>query len=237
MESRWGVVPVDSTNSSDDGSDADLPIVKSVSCESSDDDNDIIVDDGVRIEHEDAMDKLVTHRTIRVMDSGEEIVNGLYCEQCLVSNDDNNSNKTYIETRTTIPTSIYINENGPFIIDNVHYEVCLFSKGGYGDKFRWCLGLVPIINTTCTTIGNGCADGTDIRRRLDLERAYIYYWMEIRLSIKDNSSSSSNSLDDETMYCKEWNACHGVRPVPVLKEIKADDGGCWWWSNWMSMFW
>jgi hypothetical protein len=202
VESRWGVIDCDgdhakiqdvkSDESSMSGSDA--PITYAVSDESEESDFD---ESSIYI----SQTPVETTNQIEIT-SGEDIVNGTY-RQLLFPADNHESE------------SIYIHNLGPFLIpqpnNEQYYDVCLYKKWGYGDKMRWCIGLVPVIHSDATNVSG---------RKWDFDRVYIYYWMEVSLF----PSCGSATDDDRTLFRREWSACHGMRPVPSVREAKKSSG-------------
>ena len=195
------------------------PIVSAVSeesCESDEDGDEAaaaavilpVDDDAINTNNNTQME----NQQIHISSSGELIVNGIYEQHFLTNMDGLGS--------TLSPEYMYRNTSGPFFIGNLHHDVCLFKKEGYGDKFRWCLALVPRINNLDTR-----DDDTIIcQGQWDFARAYIYYWIEV----------SCFDEDDLALFRNAWSACHGARPVPCVKEVEQKDGG--WWSKWQSIW-
>ena len=72
-------------------------------------------------------------QSIEITSSGEPLVNGIYHHH-------------HSTTSNSSSSSIYIHSSGPFHIHQQQYDICIFPKV-YGDKFRWCIGLVP-----CTAV-------------------------------------------------------------------------------------
>ena len=159
VERKWGVIDVD------DG--GDPPIVSAVSEESCESDEDGDEAAAVEILLDESATKHTCNNTqietqqIHITGSGEPIVNGAY-DQVFLANNDGIGSKTS-------PEYIYSNTSGPFLICNFYHDICLFKKEGYGDKFRWCLALVPRTNHLQTT-----NDPTLCQDQWDFARAYIY---------------------------------------------------------------
>ena len=219
IQSKWGVVDVDVISDSNTESSSDVPIVNAVSTESDEDvdyvslgeevsttnDDDVVGIHYVDITMRNHSEDEGPQRRLEI-NCGEAIVNGIYEEKRLPYDIDNSTS-----------SSIFVNSSGPYLIRHQYHNICLFKKEGYGDKFRWCLGLVPI---TRTSHDINAANNTTTK--WDFHRAYIYYWMEM-------------SCFDDNLYLalfrNEWNACHGVRPVPALKDMSVEESGGWLWSK------
>ena len=160
-------------------------------------------------------------QSIEITSSGEPLVNGIY----------HHHHSTTTPSNSTISnsSSIYIHSSGPFHIHQQEYDICIFPKV-YGDKFRWCIGLVP-----CTAVqhdGNDNDDdqeqhtqqqqqnNSDNNRTRDYNLAFIYYWTT---DIPLHASSTTLSM------VQLWGACHGERPLPNVSF-----GGKRWWQFWKS---
>ena len=168
-------------------------------------------------------------QSIEITSSGEPLVNGIYQHHSTTTT--SNSNST---TSNSSSSSIYIHSSGPFHIHQQEYDICIFPKV-YGDKFRWCIGLVP-----CTAVQNDGNDNDDDNqeeytqhqqqqqqqqidknnnnRTRDYNLAFIYYWTT---DIPLHTSSTTLSM------VQLWGACHGERPLPNVSF-----GGKRWWQFW-----
>ncbi len=184
-------------------------------------------------------------QSIEITSSGESLVNGIYHHSTT-----SNSSSTITSSNSAITSStgsnVYIHSSGPFHI-RIHqqnYDVCLFPKV-YGDKFRWCVGLVP-----CSAACHGVAVGSRSRssdrrsntnedeqhseqqqqqqendnyRTRDFDLAFIYYWTN-DIPIPTTSSSPTNTNQEEQggsvipslSVIQQWGACHGERPLPII---------------------
>ena len=215
IQSRWGVVDVDVISDSNTESSSDVPIVNAVSTESDEDVDGVSLREEVSTTNDDVVGidcvDTINHedegseRRFEI-NCGEAIVNGIYEEKRLSHDIDNNTS-----------SSIFVNSSGPYLIRHQYHNICLFKKEGYGDKFRWCLALVPITHTS-----HDIHATTSTIMEWDFHRAYIYYWMEM---------SCFNDNIYLGLFRNEWNACHGVRPVPALKDMSVEESGGWLWSK------
>mmetsp|Transcript_3892 Transcript_3892/g.7781 ORF Transcript_3892/g.7781 Transcript_3892/m.7781 type:complete len:210 (-) Transcript_3892:155-784(-) len=148
-----------------------------------------------------------------VRNAGDIIVNGTYrlCKSNHHCGAGNSSNSD---------APIYVSSNGPISLQRQLYDSCLFRKDGYGDKVRWCLGLVPRIDdvvedsplpTDDMGRGNTSNEGTgsQSRGKWNFALAHIYYWVEIPVF---DENSREPPMDG-------WRACHGRRPVPSAEGV------------------
>ncbi|KAL9186810.1 hypothetical protein ACHAXT_010530 [Thalassiosira profunda] len=197
VERKWGVIDVDSDASAtfDESGDLDANVNQSEVNRSTD-----------VSATSDTMERCV--RRIEVSNAGEALVDGRY-KLCVPSIDSNDA-----------PTGpIYVHEEGPFAVHDECYDVVLFPKRGYGDKLRWCIGLVP-----CEVPGGEMGEDDD-RRRMNFALAYVYYWMEV---FATETNATRPPLDGEDGLSSSWGACHGARPLPMLKDVS----GKRWWQFW-----
>jgi hypothetical protein len=241
VERRWGVVDVDDDDSSI------VPIGRVVSQESEGEEEDsrennvdYNIKTNVNVNLDGSLFQGQSQQQIQVSSSGEDIVNGIY-QQCFLSNQRLRGNDHSLHI-------IYVHTSGPFHICNRLHDVCVFRKDGYGDKFRWCIGLVPCaihnkVNDVDKMQRNADEESSKCQKTWEIDRAYIYYWMEVSYNTFTAASSclvNSCHNDDDTILfmSKEWHACHGMRPTPSVKEITGQRGGWdgWWLSMWR-LFW
>jgi hypothetical protein len=254
VEEKWGVVCLDSDDSCDGDEIDAVPIVSAVSRESDETDNhddDEMIDGSIMAVREEECSSSLQRQMIQIVNAGEDIVNGLYYEQqCTYSSTTSRINSSGCgDVRHSQSNCIYIHTAGPHLIGDIYHDVCLFQKYGYGDKFRWCLGLVPcnytgfyptdlddavLTDTTTAKEGNESCS----QREWRLDRAYIYYWMEaphcFTSSVQSQDDSSGGSHDSHasmSLFQNEWNACHGARPVPFVKDGVDSSDGIWLWWN------
>lgn len=143
---------------------------------------------------------------IQVSQAGEGIVNG-----------------TYRLVRDVEKGPVYVHSEGPVEILDAHYDLCIYMKTGYGDRIRWCVALVPFTSLAKSDKGRMEVGKDDERRELELAQAYIYYWIEL-YAAELNCTSPPTGSDSE-----KWGACHGERPMPVLKDVT---GRRRWWHFW-----
>ena len=193
-------------------------------------------------------------RQIEVSLAGEPLVNGQYrlylrpsistinkpaCDstQGCYSHSIHNS----ISSRNLPTGPIYIHTEGPFIIRSEYYDVFIFQRGGYGHKVRWCIGLVPCHldardNPSCErTIQCRSNDEVDQYDQFDrgwnFALAYIYYWMEVDAAACNGTiDSTCPMLNQNRGYgspSPSWGVCHGVRPLPTLKDVSDGDTKCY----------
>jgi len=271
VERRWGVIDVDTLVC---GCDDDCGRVSdSENSEMVDGSSSLLHQGFVSVDSQSTRGESI--QRIQVSDAGESIVNGRYnlylhpvvsnfnatsfsyshsinnysqsqsqshCEQATMSSFQTNHNQP--------KGPIYIHSEGPFSIQNEYCDVCLFQKTGYGDKLRWCIGLVPCFeDVTPRTIsiessdsnGNngmkhdGDHDQQQSRRR-NFTLAYIYYWME--MNANDATSAASPPLNNNNDGGGEnnessWGVCHGVRPVPMMEDVSGTTTSeKRWWQFW-----
>jgi hypothetical protein len=240
VQSKWGIVHLDGDDDDNDGS---VPIVNAVSEESDETESDDEIDDTINVASNVVAaditaqsEQCLQRRQIQIVNSGEEIVNGIY-QHCSLSSSSNRCQTNGIDSHSDC---IYINTAGPHLINGICQDVCLFQRDGYGDKFRWCLGLVPCSSFyyNAKTAMNDANDH-EVKREWRFDRAYIYYWMDApRFNSFDLSKGTSGGeVDDhESLFRNEWSACHGARPVPLVKDVVERSDGWWWWSKLLSIW-
>jgi hypothetical protein len=207
MERKWEVVDVD-----DDENDDDDDENTSASSRSS------TPSQIFEYENEEGMPRI-----LRVSRAGDDIVNGTYRRTLLLAHSLAAARTTTLDCRSRVgssmPTtvgSIYVNADGPFDVRGDLHDACIFRRDGYGDKARWCIGLVPRRRRRRRRRRHppvedadrmddddevDDAEDDDVERRQimecdrggfggwDFAMAYIYYWMEVDANVIDDASS------------------------------------------------
>ncbi|KAL7481860.1 hypothetical protein ACHAW6_007534 [Cyclotella cf. meneghiniana] len=252
VQRRWGVICIDLDGSHDDTA----PNGRS-------DEQAVVVPSAVANDSERTRgDKLATSadhleaipnenrpiKQIEISCAGDQFVNGIY-QECIFYHHDNYSHQslsTVNNIRTghvpqASPDSIYIHTSGPFLLphnhrSHIYYDLCLYKKWGYGDKMRWCIGLVPSTFNHCQH-EDEVAVTWETPRQWNFHQSYIYYWMEVPLLSTRSENSTRSTMDDHATHFlldekQRWSACHGMRPVPSLREVQQHV----WWRRWRS-FW
>jgi len=253
MERKWEVVDVD-----DDEDDDDDDENTSASSRSS------TPSQIFEYENEEGMPRI-----LRVSRAGDDIVNGTYRRTLLLAHSLAAVKTTTLDCRSRVgssmPTSvgsIYVNADGPFDVRGDLHDACIFRRDGYGDKARWCIGLVPrrrrrrhppVEDADCMDDDDEVDDAEDDdveRRQMECDRggfggwdfamAYIYYWMEVDANVIDDAFSLlSNRIREggasslsSSSSSSSWGACHGARPPPMMEDVS--DGGTMarWWQFW-----
>lgn len=232
VEKRWGIVDVDLVSDSDNES-SEKGIIDVDLVSDSDSENNENVNGGwlpggvVSVQSSEAPRTAESRmKSILVSNAGTLLVNGRYD----LSRDD----------KHWPDGPIYVHSDGPFSITNEEHDMCLFQRRGYGDKVRWCIGLVPRQKEEGPAEVDRvdeCADddGKGVRRadqhfRRKLELAYIYYWTESDAA--EDPPKTDFWADGER--ASPWGACHGARPLPMLEDAT---GGGWrrWWRFWRGL--
>ena len=182
-------------------------------------------------------------KLIDIHSAGESIVHGRYRLH---------HSRTSHNVTGTHNAQHYTRDDGPFLIQNTMYDVCIFERGGYGDKVRWCIGLVPCLNY-CGSYSNDviCMNNMEnnengIVAHLQQQRdqnlrhhdrsrnfalAYIYYWMEVDAKTEFNITCllSKGVAGQSNLSAPSWRVCHGMHPLPVLEDVTGwRDTRCWW---------
>jgi hypothetical protein len=212
VENRWGVIDVDELEDESVASVGGIRNVVSEDCSESNEVDDGIASTSSNNIHQQAMNQHA--RQFAIANAGEAMVNGTY-HLCT-------STTAYLSTQSPI----YIHSNGPFLLHNQYHDVCIFQKHGYGDKFRWCIGLVPC------ALNNNDMDGSDEDgedgecKEWNFALSYNYYWAEVPTSQSNKDITSLSS----TIGNLHWGVCHGVRPVPMVQEV--GEGVRTWWQFW-----
>ncbi|KAL3796894.1 hypothetical protein HJC23_008847 [Cyclotella cryptica] len=186
-------------------------------------------------------------KQIQISDAGDKIVNGTY-QQCLMYRRNSSHHRVSSDNniqarhgRLVTPDSIYVHTSGPFLlpqnhVSNIYYDLCLYKKWGYGDKIRWCIGLVP-----CTVNHDHHEDESvatwNTPREWNFDRSYIYYWMEVSVLSACSANSTRITIEEHAATVplggkQDWSACHGIRPVPCLREVEQHR----WWQRWRSIW-
>ena len=113
---------------------------------------------------------------IQVHNAGESIVHGRYhlhhpttSHNVVIEPNELNAISTQ-NSSPILPSQHYIHDDGPFLIQNSMYDVCIFLRGGYGDKVRWCIGLVPCQDCDCDQCCHHalCCDANDVNRNVTI---------------------------------------------------------------------
>ena len=156
-------------------------------------------------------------KEIQISQAGLSICNGVY--------------KLDTTTITTQRGPIYTHTEGPITIQNDElYDMCIFQRYGYGDKIRWCIGLVPhhptslVENDEVETVAMYSVN-EQLNDQL-FQRAYIYYWKEVDAIINTTNMHDTLLLQNDS---SSWGVCHGTRPLPILTNIS---GNRKWWQFW-----
>ena len=240
MERRWEVVDVDVDVDADADADADA--------HGGEEDNSSASSRSSPLSSLSEFENEGVPRIVRVGRAGDVIVNGTY--RLLLPH---SALATTLECRRSrsMPTGpIYVHEDGPFDVQGDLHEVCIFRREGYGDKARWCIGLVPRRRADCANRSNNddvddAEDDVEWRRRQcdrggcggwDFALAYIYYWMEVDANEIDAASLLANrdgeGASSSFTSSSSWGICHGARPLPTLEDMS--DGGTMarWWKFW-----
>ena len=115
-------------------------------------------------------------KLIQVRNAGESIVHGRYhlhhpttSHNVVIEPKELNAISTQYSS-PILPPQHYIHDDGPFLIQNSMYDVCIFPRGGYGDKVRWCIGLVPCEDCDCDQCCHHalCCDANDVNRNVTI---------------------------------------------------------------------
>ena len=195
---------------------------------------------------------------IRVSDAGEDIVNGTYRRRRHPHRVDGSSSSH----RTDASGPMYVRDGGPFVVRDAMHDVCIYARGGYGRRSRWCIALVPRgIRRACdddddvAVRDDDCIDdddddgdvGLESGRGWNFDVAYVYYWMEVEATDVDDatsllrpSSSSKNndhhraglSSSSSSTTTSFWGVCHGVRPIPKLVDATDGKDEARWYEFW-----
>jgi hypothetical protein len=249
LEGEWDVINVDDDDDDDDGS--SRPSSSSPWSSSSSSMTHTSVERRHRECHEDETTSSgpptrTTIAMIRVSDAGEDIVNGTYRRRRYPHRVDGSSSSH----RTDASGQIYVRDGGPFVVRDAIHDVCIYARGGYGCRSRWCIALVPRrIRRTCDDDDDDKDVGLGSGRGWNFDVAYVYYWMEVEATDVDNAtsllrpSSSSNNNDHHrvglssspsttTTTTTFWGVCHGVRPIPKLVDATDGKDEARWYEFW-----
>ena len=192
---------------------------------------------------------------VRIGRAGDVIVNGTY--RALLPH---SAIVTTLDRRRarSMPTGpIHVHADGPFDVQGDLHDVCMFLREGYGDKARWCIGLVPRrcscqssegadrANRSSNDDVDDAEDDVELRQRQrdrgehdggDFVPAFMYNWMEVDADEIDAASLLSNrdgkGASSSLSSSSSWGVCHGARPLSTLEDMS--DGGTMarWWQFW-----
>jgi len=263
VERRWGVVMLDQSDDDDDDLEEFEECGGELIGRTTSDNRGCVSGQQLQQQQADGRDEqqqatttTTAAQSIEITSSGESLVNGIYHHSTTTTS---NSSSTITSSNSSTSSNVYIHSSGPFHIHQQNYDVCLFPKV-YGDKFRWCVGLVPC-SAACHGVGGGRRDGVGSRsdsrsitnadeqhpeqelqqqenannRTRDFDLVFIYYWTnDIPIPTTSSSTNIANQGEEE-----------GMSVIPSLSVIQhwgachgerplpnISLGGRRWWQFW-----